>query len=102
MTLIFSSSGTAPSSTPSRPAWSRPRNGHDLAKIHALASFFVSRVDAEIDKRLDGIGTLQVLSLKGMAGIANARLAYQVYEELFATERWALLAEAGALPQRPL
>ncbi|MCY1235410.1 Transaldolase [compost metagenome] len=67
-----------------------------------MASFFVSRVDAEIDKRLDTIGTLQAKSLKGMAGVANARLAYQVYEELFSTERWALLAEAGALPQRPL
>jgi transaldolase len=77
-------------------------NGHDLARIHSVASFFVSRVDLEIDKRLDGIGTLQAKSLKGMAGIANARLAYQVYEEQFSTERWAVLAEAGALPQRPL
>jgi transaldolase len=77
-------------------------NGRDLSKIHSVASFFLSRVDAEIDKRLDGLGTLQAKSLKGMAGIANARLAYQVYEELFATERWALLAEAGALAQRPL
>ncbi|CAN7545875.1 transaldolase [Arthrobacter sp. LjRoot14] len=77
-------------------------NGHDLSKIHSVASFFVSRVDAEIDKRLDAIGTLQARSLKGMAGIANARLAYQVYEELFANERWGLLAAAGALPQRPL
>ena len=77
-------------------------NGHDLAKIHSVASFFVSRVDAEIDKRLDGIGTDEARALKGKAGLANARLAYQVYEELFATERWAVLAEAGALPQRPL
>ncbi|QDG65273.1 transaldolase [Pseudarthrobacter sp. NIBRBAC000502772] len=77
-------------------------NGHDLSTIHSVASFFVSRVDAEIDKRLNAIGTLLALSLKGMAGIANARLAYQVYEELFSTERWALLAEAGARPQRPL
>jgi transaldolase len=59
-------------------------------------------VDTEIDKRLDGIGTDEAKALKGKAGLANARLAYQVYEELFATERWALLAEAGALPQRPL
>ncbi|AXJ11065.1 transaldolase [Arthrobacter sp. PM3] len=77
-------------------------NGHDLSKIHSVASFFVSRVDAEIDKRLDAIGTDEAKALKGKAGLANARLAYQVYEELFATERWALLADAGALPQRPL
>src|SRR6478672_509649 len=77
-------------------------NGHDLAKIHSVASFFVSRVDTEIDKRLDAIGTDEAKALKGKAGVANARLAYQVYEELFSTERWALLAEAGARPQRPL
>lgn len=77
-------------------------NGHDLSKIHSVASFFVSRVDTEIDKRLDKIGTDEAKALKGKAGVANARLAYQVYEELFATERWALLADAGARPQRPL
>ncbi|BCW78563.1 transaldolase [Arthrobacter sp. NicSoilC5] len=77
-------------------------NGHDLSKIHSVASFFVSRVDTEIDKRLDKIGTDEAKALKGKAGVANARLAYQVYEELFAAERWALLADAGALPQRPL
>ncbi|NYE95449.1 transaldolase [Psychromicrobium silvestre] len=77
-------------------------NGHDLSTIHSVASFFVSRVDTEIDKRLDAIGTEDAKALKGLAGVANARLAYQVYEELFSTERWAVLAEAGALPQRPL
>jgi transaldolase len=77
-------------------------NGHDLSKIHSVASFFVSRVDTEIDKRLDAIGTDEATALKGKAGVANARLAYQVYEELFSTERWAVLAEVGALPQRPL
>jgi transaldolase len=77
-------------------------NGHDLSTIHSVASFFVSRVDTEIDKRLDAIGTDAAKALKGKAGVANARLAYQVYEELFSTERWAVLAEAGALPQRPL
>lgn len=77
-------------------------NGHDLSTIHSVASFFVSRVDTEIDKRLDAIGTAEAKALKGKAGVANARLAYQVYEELFATERWTVLAEAGALPQRPL
>jgi transaldolase len=77
-------------------------NGHDLSRIHSVASFFVSRVDTEIDKRLDAIGTKQAKTLKGKAGVANARLAYQVYEELFSTKRWAALAEAGARPQRPL
>jgi transaldolase len=77
-------------------------NGHDLSTIHSVASFFVSRVDSEIDKRLDAIGTDEAKALKGKAGVANARLAYRVYEELCATERWAVLAEAGAIPQRPL
>lgn len=77
-------------------------NGHDLSKIHSVASFFVSRVDAEIDKRLDGIGTDEAKALKGQAGLANARLAYQVFEEQFATERWQVLAAAGANAQRPL
>jgi transaldolase len=77
-------------------------NGRDLSKIHSVASFFVSRVDSEIDKRLDAIGTDAAKALKGKAGVANARLAYQVYEQLFSTERWAVLAKAGARPQRPL
>jgi len=77
-------------------------NGHDLSKIHSVASFFVSRVDSEIDKRLDALGTEEAKALKGKAGVANARLAYQVYEELFATKRWSVLAAAGARPQRPL
>jgi len=77
-------------------------NGHDLSTIHSVASFFVSRVDTEIDKRLDALDTEEAGSLKGKAGVANARLAYQVFEEIFSSERWALLAEAGALPQRPL
>ena len=77
-------------------------NGRDLSTIHSVASFFVSRVDTEIDKRLDALGTAEAKTLKGQAGVANARLAYQVYEELFSTKRWAVLAEAGALPQRPL
>jgi transaldolase len=76
--------------------------GLNLAGIHSVASFFVSRVDSEIDKRLDAIGTAEAKALKGKAGVANARLAYQIYEELFSTERWQLLADAGALPQRPL
>lgn len=77
-------------------------NGHDLSKIHSVASFFVSRVDTEIDARLTAIGTEQATALKGKAGLANARLAYQVFEEVSASERWQLLADSGALPQRPL
>ncbi|MCC9196619.1 transaldolase [Arthrobacter sp. zg-Y820] len=77
-------------------------NGHDLSTIHSVASFFVSRVDSEIDKRLDAVGTDEAKALKGKAGLANARLAYQVFEEQFATERWAVLAAAGANAQRPL
>jgi transaldolase len=72
-------------------------NGHDLSKIHSVASFFVSRVDTEIDKRL-GDGS----DLRGKAGVANARLAYRAYEEFFSGERWAALEAAGARKQRPL
>src|SRR4051794_17014687 len=57
--------------------------GHDLAKIHSVASFFVSRVDTEIDKRLEKIGGEEALRLRGKAGIANSRLAYAAYEEVF-------------------
>src|SRR4051794_5919425 len=77
-------------------------NGHDLSKMGSVASFFVSRVDSEYDKRLDKIGTPEAEALKGKAAIANARLAYQLYERLFGSERWQDLAKAGALPQRPL
>ncbi|MBE8526951.1 transaldolase [Amycolatopsis sp. H6(2020)] len=76
--------------------------GRDLSKIHSVASFFVSRVDSEVDARLERIGTEQALALKGRAGLANARLAYQVFQEAFSSERWKLLAEAGAVVQRPL
>ena len=74
-------------------------NGHDLAGISSVASFFVSRVDTEIDKRLAKAG---VQDLSGQAAIANARLAYQHYQRFFASPRWGALAEAGARPQRPL
>src|SRR5690349_1035162 len=77
-------------------------NGHDLSKMGSVASFFVSRVDTEYDKRLDKIGTPEAQALHGKAAIANARLAYQLYERLFAGERWQALADAGAKPQRPL
>jgi transaldolase len=76
--------------------------GHDLSKIHSVASFFVSRVDTEIDKRLDAIGTDTATALKSKAGVANARLAYQLYEAAFATDRAAALLAAGANKQRPL
>lgn len=77
-------------------------SGADVSKIQSVASFFVSRVDAEVDKRLDAIGSEEAASLKGKAAIANARLAYQAYEEVFSSERWTALAESGAKPQRPL
>jgi transaldolase len=67
-----------------------------------VASFFVSRVDTEIDKRLDQIGTPKARALKGKAAIANARLAYEHYERVFAGDRWAALLAADAHPQRPL
>jgi transaldolase len=77
-------------------------NGHDLSKIGSVASFFVSRVDTEVDKRLDKIGTPEAQALHGKAAIANARLAYQRYERVFSSDRWQALADAGAHPQRPL
>jgi transaldolase len=76
--------------------------GLDLSKIHSVASFFVSRVDTEIDKRLDAQGTPEAKAARGKAGVANARLAYQAYEEVFSGERWAALESAGANKQRPL
>ena len=77
-------------------------NGHDLTSIASVASFFVSRVDTEVDKRLDAIGTELALALRGQAAVANARLAYAAYQQEFATPRWARLHDAGARPQRPL
>ena len=76
--------------------------GHDLASIASVASFFVSRMDTEVDKRLDKLGTPEAAALRGKAAIANARLAYELYEETFATTRWEDLRRAGARPQRPL
>ena len=77
-------------------------NGHDLRGIHSVASFFVSRVDTEVDKRLDAIGTDEAKALRGKAAVANARLAYAAFEELFSTDRWKALAADGANAQRPL
>jgi len=76
--------------------------GHDLSSIHSVASFFVSRVDSEVDKRLTAIGTPEALALKSKAGLANARLAYELYEHEFASERAQALLAAGANVQRPL
>ncbi|MEX3652989.1 MULTISPECIES: transaldolase [Mycolicibacterium] len=80
--------------------------GHDLSKIHSVASFFVSRVDTEIDKRLEKIGSAPgkeaALALRGKAGVANSRLAYAAYEEVFGGERFAALKGDGARVQRVL
>ncbi|MEU7919086.1 transaldolase [Micromonospora zamorensis] len=85
-------------------------NGHDLSTIGSVASFFVSRVDAEVDKRLDRMadkasdtaGKERALGLRGRAAVANAQLAYERYTEVFSSDRWKALADAGAHPQRPL
>ena len=77
-------------------------NGHQLGSIASVASFFVSRVDSEIDKRLEKIGTDEALGLRGKAGIANSRLAYAAFQEVFSGPRWELLAGRGATAQRPL
>jgi transaldolase len=76
--------------------------GKDLSKIYSVASFFVSRVDTEIDKRLDATGDPQAGNLMGLAGIANARLAYEAFEEKFSGDRFLALKDAGANVQRPL
>ncbi|CAL9393727.1 Transaldolase [Streptomyces sp. enrichment culture] len=76
--------------------------GLGLSAIHSVASFFVSRVDSEIDKRLTLLGADEALALKGRAALANARLAYEAYEQAFEGERWQTLEGAGANRQRPL
>jgi transaldolase len=76
--------------------------GHDLPSIGSVASFFVSRVDSEVDKRLDKIGTDEAKALRGKAAVANARLAYELFEQKFSSERWKALEQAGARLQRPL
>jgi transaldolase len=77
-------------------------NGHDLSRIASVASFFVSRVDTEVDKRLEKVGSAEAAALRSKAAVANARLAYQLFEQEFATQRWQALAGHGARPQRPL
>jgi transaldolase len=76
--------------------------GVDLSTLHSVASFFVSRVDTEVDSRLEKVGTDEAMGLRGKAAVANARLAYERFEKVFASERFAALADAGARPQRPL
>lgn len=76
--------------------------GHDLAPIGSVASFFVSRVDSAVDTALEKVGTPEALDLRGRAAIANARLAFEAYQEFVGTDRWRALAAAGARPQRPL
>jgi transaldolase len=78
------------------------QGGRDLASIHSVASFFVSRMDTEVDRRLDAISTDEARALRGKSAVANARLAYQAYEEVFSTPRWANLEAEGARKQRPL
>jgi transaldolase len=76
--------------------------GLDLSRIHSVASFFVSRVDTEVDKRLEKIGSDEALALRGKAAVANARIAYAEYQEVHDSDRWRVLEEAGAQSQRPL
>jgi len=76
--------------------------GHDLSSLRSVASFFVSRVDTEVDKRLDAIGTDEAKALKGKAAVANARLAYELFEQRLDTDRWKALAARRARVQRPL
>jgi transaldolase len=78
------------------------RRGGDLASVRSVASFFVSRVDTEVDRRLDAIGTSDALALRGQAAVAQARLAYRLFGDRFAGERWERLAARGARVQRPL
>jgi transaldolase len=77
-------------------------SGGDPSTVHSVASFFVSRVDTEADKRLEKIGSDEALALRGKLAIANAKLAYQHYKEVFSSERWRKLEAQGATPQRCL
>jgi transaldolase len=77
-------------------------SGGKPSEVHSVASFFVSRVDTEADKRLEAIGSKQALALRGKLAIANAKLAYEHYEAAFSGERWDFLAGKGATPQRCL
>jgi transaldolase len=76
--------------------------GGDLATVHSVASFFVSRVDTEVDRRLDALATPAAAALAGKAAVANAKLAYELFTAQFSGRRWEALAAQGANPQRPL
>ncbi len=76
--------------------------GEDLSRVHSVASFFVSRVDTEVDRRLEAVGTERALSLRGKAAVAQAQLAYQMFTERFSGPRWEALRANGARTQRPL
>jgi transaldolase len=78
------------------------RRGGDLSVVHSVASFFVSRVDTEVDRRLDAMGTQAALGLRGRAAVAQAKLAYQLFLKAHSGERWERLAQQGARVQRPL
>jgi transaldolase len=74
----------------------------DLSRVHGVASFFVSRVDTLVDRRLEAIGTPAALALRGTAAVAQAKLAYRLFQDRFSGPRWRALAARGARPQRPL
>jgi transaldolase len=76
--------------------------GGDLATVHSVASFFISRVDTEVDQRLDAVGTESALDLQSRAAVAQAKLAYERFGRGFSGERWSRLAALGAHGQRPL
>ena len=78
------------------------RGGGDPSTVHSVASFFVSRVDTEVDRRLESIGTGAALELRGRAAVAQAKLAYRLFRHQFSGERWQRLADLGAHRQRPL
>ena len=70
-------------------------DGGDPSRVASVASYFVSRVDTEADKRLEAIGTEEALALRGKLAIANAKLAYQNYLEAFSSDRWKALRRRG-------
>ncbi|MDI3315191.1 MAG: transaldolase [Mycobacterium sp.] len=103
VTLIFSLARYQQVMTAFLDGMEQARNeGQDLREICSVASFFVSRVDTEVDNRLAEIGTGEAAALRGKAAIANARLAYQHYQQMITTDRWRALQALGARPQRPL
>ncbi|MGA0877525.1 MAG: transaldolase [Ilumatobacteraceae bacterium] len=80
----------------------RLANGRDISRVASVASFFISRVDSEVDKRLEAIGSDRARELRGRAAVAQGCLAYELFESVFSGPRWSRLAEAGGRVQRPL